>query len=277
METPVIDFHIHLVRYEPPSASLMELMDRSFPTRADYEAFEAAYSDPEAFVRLMTDSGLDYGVILAEDAPLTTGRAPNELVAEFCAGREQLIPFCTVNPHLDPEPLKTLKTYCGERGFKGLKLYPTYNHFYPNEAKMYPLYGLAQEMGVPVLFHTGSSVFRHARIKYGNPIFFDDVAQDFPRLNIVLAHGGRGAWYDEAMTMVRLHRNVSIDVTGLPVRKLPQYFPDIDRFSDSFLFGTDWPQVVIKDSIAKFSRIGLSPESREKILGGNAARLLGLI
>jgi predicted TIM-barrel fold metal-dependent hydrolase len=131
-------------------------------------------------------------------------------------------------------------------------------------------------MGIPVLFHTGSSVFRHARIKYGNPLFFDDVAQDFPRLNIILAHGGRGPWYDEAMTMVRLHRNVSIDVTGLPVRKLPQYFPDIDRFSDSFLFGTDWPQVVIKDSIAKFSAIGLSGNSREKILGGNAARLLRL-
>ena len=277
MVTPVIDFHIHLVRYEPPSASLMELMDASFPTRADYEAFEATYSDPDAFVRLITDNGLDYGVILAEDAPLTTGRAPNDLVAEFCAGREKLIPFCTVNPHMDPNPLETLKTYCGYRGFKGLKLYPPYTHFYPNEAKMYPLYGLAQEMVVPVLFHTGASVFRHARIKYGNPIFFDDVAQDFPRLNIILAHGGRGAWYEEAMTMVRLHRNVSIDVTGLPVRKLPQYFPDINRFSDSFIFGTDWPQVVIKDSIAKFSQIGLFDESRKKILGGNAARLLGLL
>ena len=78
------------------------------------------------------------------------------------------------------------------------------------------------------------------------------------------------------MTVVRLHRNVSIDVTGLPVRKLPQYFPDIDRFSDSFIFGTDWPQVIIKDSLAKFSEIGLSENSRKKILGGNAARLLRL-
>ncbi|MDR2161123.1 MAG: amidohydrolase family protein [Desulfovibrio sp.] len=276
MQTPVIDFHIHLVRYNPPSQSLLDLMDSVFPRREDYEAFERTYADPDAFVRMITENGLDYGVILAEEAPLTTGRASNDQVAEFCAGRGKLIPFCTVNPHLDQDPPGILKKYCGDLGFKGLKLYPTYNHFYPNEAKMYPLYGLAQEMGIPVLFHTGSSVFRHARIKYGNPIFFDDVAQDFPRLNIVLAHGGRGAWYDEAMTMARLHRNISIDVTGLPVRKLLQYFPDMDRFSHSFIFGTDWPQVVIRDSIAKFSQIGLSEESRRRILGGNAARLLGL-
>jgi predicted TIM-barrel fold metal-dependent hydrolase len=119
-------------------------------------------------------------------------------------------------------------------------------------------------------------VFRNARIKYGNPIFFDDVATDFPELSIVLAHGGRGPWYEEAMTMLRLHKNVYIDVTGLPVRKLPQFFPDIDRFSHKFVFGTDWPQIVMKESIAKFSQIGLSEESRIKILGGNAARLLKL-
>jgi len=78
------------------------------------------------------------------------------------------------------------------------------------------------------------------------------------------------------MTMVRLHKNVYIDTTGLPVNKLPQYFPDIDRFADKFIFGTDWPQVVIKESLAKYSQIGLSDLSREKILGGNAARLLNL-
>jgi predicted TIM-barrel fold metal-dependent hydrolase len=274
MSTVVIDFHIHLVKYTPPSDSLLELMYTTYPSKEAYEEFEAKYADPDTFVSMIKESGLDYGVILAEYAPLTTGIASHDAVAEFCHGHKELIPFCTINPFSDPNPVKNLKHYCTKLGFKGLKLYPTYNHFYPNEPRMYPIYAAAQGLGIPVLFHTGSSIFKNSRIKYGNPIFFDDVAVDFPDLNIVMAHGGRGAWYDEAMTMVRLHKNVYIDVTGLPVRKLPQFFPEIDRFSYKFVFGTDWPQVAIKDSIAKFSQIGISDVSRERILGGNAAKLL---
>ena len=274
--SPVIDFHMHLVKYTPPSDSLMDLMYSTYSSREVYEEFEATYADPDAFVRMVKENGLDYGVILAEETPLTTGIASHEAVADFCRGHEELIPFCTINPFSDPHPGGSLKRYCTELGFKGLKLYPTYNYFYPNEARMYPIYAVAQDLGIPVLFHTGSSVLKNARIKYGNPIFFDDVAVDFPDLKVIMAHGGRGAWYDEAMTMARLHQNVYIDLTGLPVRKLPQYFPDIDRFSHKFVFGTDWPQVVIKESIAKYSHIGLSDLSKERILGGNAARLLGL-
>ena len=276
MSSPIIDFHIHLIRYSPPSESLTKLMHHTFGSEEAYDAFEDKYADPAAFVQLLKENGVDYGIILAEFAPLTTGYAPNDAVEKFCAGHKELIPFASINPSEEPDPTRTMRDLFLNRGFKGLKLYPTYNHFYPNEAKMYPIYAVAQELGIPVLFHTGSSVFRNARIKYGNPIFFDDVAQDFPDLKIIMAHGGRGAWYDEAMTMIRLHKNVYIDVTGLPVRKLPEYFPDIDRFSHKFIFGTDWPQVVIKESIAKFSEIGLSEASRKRILGENAAPLLGL-
>ena len=274
MNAPVIDFHIHLAGNTPDA--LLESMYVAYGSKDNYDAFEKKYADPDAFVELLGQSGVDYGVILAECCPLTCCMASNDEVEKFCAGRKELIPFCTINPHIEPEPTEMLKDLVRNRGFMGLKMYPTYDHFYPNEAKLYPLYAAAQELGVPVLFHTGSSIFKNARIKYGNPIFFDDVAQDFPDLKIVMAHGGRGAWYNEAMTMIRLHRNVYIDAAGLPVRKLPAYFPDIDRFSHKFIFGTDWPQVSAKDSIAKFSEIGLSPDSQSRILGGNAARLLGL-
>lgn len=276
MSVPVIDFHIHMIRYASPSESLTRLMRQSFASRERFEEVRAVYASPANFVKLLKDNGVDYGVILAEHSPLTTGFAANDMVAEFCAGHKELIPFCTVNPHLHEDPLETIKKYCGEMGFKGIKLYPTYNYFYPNEAKMYPVYGLAQEMGVPILSHTGSSIFRNSRIKYGNPIFFDDVAVDFPKLKIVMAHGGRGPWYDEAMTMVRLHDNVHIDCSGLSVRRLPEFFPEIQRFSRKFLFGTDWPQVAIQKTIAKFSQIGLSYEARACILGGNAAGILGI-
>ena len=276
MASPVIDFHIHMIWSTASTKSFDELMDISFPDRASYEQARQRFADPAQFVALLKESGVDYGVILSEYAPLATGYTLHETVAQFCEGHEELIPFCSINPYLHPRPGELLKELCRNHGFRGLKLLPTYNYFYPNEPMLYPLYAAAQELGIPVLAHTGSSILHNARIKYGNPLFFDDVAVDFPDLTILMAHGGRGMWYDEAMTMVRLHKNVYIDLTGLPVRKIPGFFPDIDRFSDKFVFGTDWPQVGHAETIAKYSKIGLSEESRQKILGGNAARILGI-
>ena len=76
------------------------------------------------------------------------------------------------------------------------------------------------------------------------------------------------------MTVARLHDNVFIDLTGLPVRKLPGYFPELERFSHKFLFGTDWPQIEPGKSLAAFAALGLSEKALDAILGGNAMRIL---
>jgi len=77
------------------------------------------------------------------------------------------------------------------------------------------------------------------------------VAVDFSELKIVMAHGGRAPWYEESMTMVRLHKNVYIDVAGLPPQKLLEYFPDMERFAHKFVFGTDWPMWMSGETSAR--------------------------
>jgi predicted TIM-barrel fold metal-dependent hydrolase len=267
--------HAHLVWCDEVSPSYLQLLHGAVGKEA-YEAMLRRYESPEAFVALLKESGVSHAVILAEHSPLTTGYSWNSAVEDFCAGHPELIPFCTVNPYLDPDPADMVADLCVNHGFKGLKLYPTYNHFYMNEARLYPVYETAQALGIPVTFHTGLAVFRNSRLKYGNPVDIDDVAMDFPDLALVLAHGGRGPWYVEAMAMTRLHKNVYIDISGIPVRKLLGHFPEADRFSHKFLFGTDWPEVAITDSIAKLQSIGLSETALRNILGLNAARLLGI-
>lgn len=276
MSRRVVDFHVHMASYDSQSESLDKLMCDTFGSMEAFEAFSQRYADPDNFVRHLREQGVDYAVILEENCPLTTGVLTHERVAEFCKGRPELIPFCTVNPYVDGDMPGRIRRLCGEQGFRGIKLYPTYNHFHVNDPRMYPMYAVAMELQVPVLIHTGTSVFRNARLKYGNPIDVDDVAMDFPDLTLVMAHGGRGAWYDEAMTMVRLHANAYIDVSGLPVRKLLGWFPEMERFSHKFIFGTDWPQVMAGHSLARFAELGLSEEALDRILGGNALRILGL-
>lgn len=274
---PVVDWHVHTSHYDPYTPGYAEFL-KMF-VGPDLEAFDREFSNPERFLKLLDDSGVDYAVILTEIAPITTGIVTNEYVAEFCAESPRLIPFANVNPYLTAHPARELERLVRDLGMRGLKLYPTYAYFYPNEPMLYPLYAKAVELGIPVMWHTGSSVFPGSRLKYGDPLFADDVAVDFPNLTIILAHGGRPCWYDHAFTMARLHENVYIDVGGLPPQNLLRYFPELERLPNKFLFGTDWPGIPgmnMKRNVDAIRNLPISEKTRTMILGENAARILNL-
>jgi len=128
------------------------------------------------------------------------------------------------------------------------------------------------------MFHTGTSVFRGSRVKYGDPIFFDDIAVDFPDLTIIMAHSGRNFWYDRAFALSRLHPNLYMEISGLPPQNLLNYFPGFTANADRILFGTDWPGLPngIKENIKEIKNLPIPEEAKTKILGGNAAKILGL-
>jgi hypothetical protein len=272
---PIIDFHIHPAYYQSMTQSYLDLLRRQWGDGLD--DMIRKYSSAKAFLGLMDECGVDFAVILAELAPITTGIADNESVAQFCSESSRLIPFVSVNPYTSTAPAQELASWVTDHGFRGLKLYPTYQQFYPNDPRIYPLYAKAQELGIPVMFHVGSSVFTGSRLKYGDPIYLDDVAVDFPGLRLVQSHSGRPFWYEKAFALARLHQNVYMEVAGLPPQKLLTYFPELDRLADKVIFGSDWPGVrTMKENIQAIRGLPLGEEAKQKILGGNAAKLLSL-
>lgn len=270
---PAIDFHVH-VGLKEHWHDWVHSFQKS--VNADlYERYDELI-DPKKFARYLREQNITKAVILPDISPVTTGVVPNEYVLDFCHGENTYIPFCTVNPALSTHPESEVKN-CLRKGAKGIKIYPSYNHFYPNERRLYPLYELAQDDRVPVLSHTGSSVFKRSKIKYADPIHLDDVAADFPDLIILMAHGGRGVWYDKAYFLSRIHPNLYIEISGLPPRNLLNYFPEMEKNIDKFVFGSDWPGMPsISLNIEEIRNLPLSEESKRKILYANAARILGL-
>ena len=270
-----IDFHVHLGVYTSHHTWVTEWMTQNHPV--GYEEYIRRYGDPGAFEELLSAEGVDYACVLAELSPITTGMCTNEQVRAFCHGRPRLIPFCDVSPNLYTDLGEELRRKVEDEDFRGLKLYPTYHHYHLNDPRMYPLYQAAQDLGIPVLIHTGSSVFKGSRMKYGDPLDLDDVAVDFPRLNLVMAHSGRGFWYDRAFFLSRLHANVYMELSGLPPSKLMTYFPELDRITEKVIFGSDWPGIPwIRRNMEAIGKLPLPAEGVENILGGNAARLLRL-
>lgn len=275
--TPIIDFHVHAGFYHELHPWVLDWVRGELKGIDDPEAFFNSILTPEGMVRYLRANGVDYAVALAELSPITTGTMPNEGVIELCRDVDCLIPFCNVNPFLVADLAGELERYVTEMGFRGLKLYPTYQHFYPNDSRLYPLYAKAEELGIPVMLHTGSSIFRGARIKYGDPLYLDDVAVDFPTLTLLLVHSGRGFWYDRAYFLTKLHANVYMEISGLPPQKLLTYFPELERVADKVIFGSDWPGMpFIGRNIELIRGLPLREETKVKILGGNAARILGI-
>lgn len=273
---PRIDFHVHLGVYTFHHTWVTEWMKSSIPE--GYEEYIQRYNDPGAFEEFLIAEGVDYTCVLAELSYITTGICTNDQVRDFCRARPRLIPFCNVNPHISTRPGEELRRLVEDEGFRGLKLYPTYQHYYLNDPRIYPLYRVAEDLGIPVLIHIGSSVFRGSRLKFGDPLQLDDVANDFPELKIVMAHSGRGFWYDQAFFLSKLHANVYMEISGLPPSKLLNYFPEFGRNVNKIIFGSDWPGMpnikLNMDAVASIPT--LPPGGAEKILGGNAAKLLGL-
>ena len=273
---PVIDFHTHPYRPEDLAPGTRRFVESISPAVREHGD---RLADPHYVAALLRGEGVEHAVVLAEHCPGSSGNVRTETVIELCSAvPDFFIPFASIDPNTDAEPAALLRRYLEDGGVRGLKLYPSYQFFYPNERRAYSLYELCAEHRVPVLFHIGTSVIPGTRLKYCDPVHLDDVAVDFPDLAIVMAHGGRGFWYQACATLAALHENVYIDVTGLVPSRLLEHFPDLERLADRVVFGSDWPAMPksVAHNVRAIAGLGLSDEALEKIFRRNAARLLGL-
>ncbi len=282
----LIDVHVHVSRTEHERPWVLEFIE----SQSDADVWKKIDQvlTPTTFRPFLQENGIDWAVALAEDSPATVGVTPHEYVADLCAkanaqpdpatgARGKIIPFASLNPFTVNDLSLELEKLVKDFGFRGFKAYPVYQHHYMNDIRMYPLYAKAQELGVPMLVHTGSSVFKGARIKYGDPLHLDDVAIDFPNLTIMMAHSGRPFWYEQAFWLARQHKNVYMELSGLPGKKLLEYFPELERNADKIVYGSDWPgNPYIRRNVDAILSLPLKDETKEKILWKNAEKILGV-
>jgi len=226
-------------------------------------------------------------VIFTVDAESEAGhwRIANEEVAEVAAeNSDVLIPFASIDPARGKMGVREARRLIEEYGVRGFKFHPSMQGFYPNERRVYPLYEVIAEAGLPALFHTGQTGVgaglpggMGVKLKYSQPIYLDDVAADFPTLTIVMAHPSF-PWQDEALAIATHKPNTYIDLSGWS----PKYFSaNLVQYAntllkDRVLFGTDYPAITAERWLADFEKLPMKPEVRALILKENAIKLLKL-
>ena len=153
-------------------------------------------------------------------------------------------PVANVNPHLHFPIADEVRRQL-DLGAAALKLHPVHGGFRCDDAALYPAYQVLEERGVPLVVHCGTSTFPGSPTSYADPRCLLPVLRDFPGLNVVLAHGGRGWWYDAAAFLALSNDTVWLELSGLPPKRLPEYYArfDLARLARRWIFGTDWPGV----------------------------------
>jgi predicted TIM-barrel fold metal-dependent hydrolase len=278
----VFDCHIHVQPWDqmkPPTRALMTA------GRKDLAEVQQALAEPAQLLRLLDREGVERAALINYVAPEVMGfdASANDWVARYVRGHEdRLLAVGSVHPrHAADAGAETARL---RLGIRMLKIHPPHlfaaNAYLPSVEGLEGLariYAAAEERRRPVMIHTGTSIFPGARNRFADPMAADDVAVDFPRLPIILAHAGRPLYMDTAVFLVRRHPNVHLDLSGIPPRKLLEYLPRLEELSERCLWGTDYPSPGIasmKKNREDFLALPLSEEAKTRILWDNAARLL---
>ena len=276
----IFDVHIHVQPWEMVKPEALALIDDTAHANA-----KDILSSPESVLRYLDAEGVERACCINYVSPDVMGfsRDVNDWIADFTKDhRDRLVAVGSVNPLHEMNVRDEIRRVL-DLGIGLIKIHPPHQLFSPNAYRgelwqLAEIYRECEERGVPVMFHTGTSIFPRARNVYADPMPIDDVAIDFPRLNIILAHAGRPLYGETAFFLARRHRNVNLDISGIPPRALLRFVPRVADIADKVLWGTDWPSpgvTSMRRNVEEFRALGLGETVERKILWDNATRLFG--
>lgn len=245
----VTDIHVHIQPW-----SLLKPEALAFIAAGhehDAARIQGFQKDPVAFLAYMDEQGVHRCGLINYVAPDTLGftEAVNDFVAGYVRDHpDRLLAFGGVHPRLGGDAARARREVRSlhERGIRAVKVHPSHQLVHANDhargnARLGAIYETCQELGMPVMVHTGTSMFPGARNRFGNPLELDDVCVDFPDLKVIMAHGGRPLWTAEANFVLRRFDNLWLDVSSIPPKRFPEWFPRMQEMLPRFLYGSDWP------------------------------------
>lgn len=269
----VFDAHIHVQPWTMIRPDALGMLHNQ-------PGIKETLSSADNLLRFLDEHEIERACCINYVSPDVMGftREVNDWIAAFTRDhRDRLVPVGSVNP-LHERDVRAEIDRVLDLGIGLIKIHPPHQLFSPNAYRgelphLAEIYRQCESRAVPVMFHTGTSIFPRARNVYADPMAIDDVAIDFPKLRIILAHAGRPLYGETAFFLVRRHANVHVDLSGIPPKALLRYVPRLADIADKALWGTDWPSPGVMSpsaNVAAFRSLGLGEEAERRILWENA-------
>ena len=288
----VVDAHVHVNRFDLMAPGPRAVIEQN-PT---FPLMERFMRDPDAFLAHMDAEGIDQAWLINYCARevMGYGREVNPWVADYVmADPDRLVAVGGYDPREDG-PGDRHVDWLRELGVSAVKFHPVHMRLSPDHhrrgdeagERLAAAYKRMEALRMPLIVHTGTSIFPGAdnALQHVSPI--GAVCQDHPDLPVVLAHGGRPNECGEALQLLEAYPNAHLELSSLPPKRIPEWFGDLRRpvggrpLSARCIWGSDWPGPKVPGmgaNVDAFLALGFSPAVNEQVLHGTAERLLAAV
>ena len=278
----IIDFHTHIV---PPKVK---------QNRDEYarrcRSFASIYSDPKAklataeeIIAAMDKDGVDVSVVLNYGwSTLSLCVEVNDYILESVSRYpKRLVGFCSVVPSEDESALKEVER-CIKNGARGIGELRLDDHLLKKHspAVLQPIIDIIIKNNLILLTHASEPVgHQYSGKGTATPDLLYTLITAFPDLKLVCAHWGGGLPFYALMPEVKTAlKNVYFDTAASPFLYTPQVYSQVAQLvgADKILFGSDFPLIPQRRFLKEIAALDLPEDAKNKILAGNAKKLLGL-
>lgn len=249
---------------------------------------------PSEYTKYEQRGSVDIMGVTGVEGPPSIEKANDYMAALVKKYPDDLVGMAAVNPRFRGVDWarEEMTRAITELGLTGLKLYPMYDHYAPNDVELgMPIFERAAELGIGVMVHMSTTPVRDAPLHLGWPVLLDDVARRFPDLRLLVCHAGF-PWTDECLALVGRHENTYLDVSYfnsvLDRRATYDFLQRAKRFGCNWTkicWATDYPGFEFpRTLLPKFALVNdvaddgpaVPASDMARMLGGNWARFAGL-
>ncbi len=263
----IIDSHIHISIFEGNAKNL-----------------EEAYA---LLLKDMENNEVDFAIVIPDNIENSPEVADLDKAISLIKENKKL--FLLGSPQIVQRGSSEVAKYeelIKDGAIKGIKLFPGHDPYYPTDERCRPYYELCQNLGVPILFHTGENSGDSECAKWNDPKYIVEIAKNYPDLKIIIAHY---FWprMDYCYEITKDISNIYFDIAAMAddevieksggMEKIKNILKKtIDNGSDKVIFGTDWPMCKIESHINLIKSLNLGAEIEDRIFYKNAVKLYKL-
>ncbi len=226
----------------------------------------------------MDVAGVRLGVITGRSSGERMGRVENDAIAAVVARHpDRFIGYAGVDIADVAKARIQLRRVIEARQFKGVVIESGCADapLYADDASLRVLFGDCEDARLPVLLMAGGNA--GPDITYSHPVQIDRLAARHPKLQLVSAHGS-WPWVTEILGVA--YRRTNVWLSPDMYMFLPGWQMYVEAansyLQDRFLFGTAYPALPFKETVDRFLRMPLASGVVDKIMHGNAERLLAM-
>jgi hypothetical protein len=264
----IIDSHVHISIYQDNARSLQESFN--------------------LFLSEMEKNGIAAAIIIPDNIEKSESIADLDRAMELIGDRKNL--FLLGSPQIIQRGFSELEKYREllKAGIiKGLKFFPSHDPYFPNDERCRPYYELCEQLGVPVLFHTGENSGDSECAHWNDPKYIVEMAKKYPRLKFIITH-----YYwpklDYCYEITKNIPNIYFELAALADAEVVEKSGGLEKIREvliktikdrpaQVIFGTDWPMCKIEDHINLVKSLNLDQETEDMIFSKNSKSVYNLL